>query len=237
MATSSAKGGKGTVVEAKRKPVPPRVLVVELEEAVDSVRDTLCRALSEKIPDADSKKIESALMRFGLCAAPEQASRSVLSGLGVRATSHDDIVAAVQSAILEFCAGNDCRLRPAVKSALDANANSGGALAFLTSLAPEPASRLVERLGIAGSPGLYSVGLADGGFPTPEQWRRAARDAGGGAPAVALVASRASCKTALIAGLRCVVVPDRFTAAQDFGGADAVIEGERITSRDFAEVL
>jgi beta-phosphoglucomutase-like phosphatase (HAD superfamily) len=37
-----------------------------------------------------------------------------------------------------------------------------------------------------------------------------------------LATCRASCKSALKAGMRCVVLPDDFTSFQDFGGADMV---------------
>ena len=41
---------------------------------------------------------------------------------------------------------------------------------------------------------------------------------------VAVVESAVACNAALEAGLRCVVAPDEFTAYQDFGGADQVVE-------------
>jgi beta-phosphoglucomutase-like phosphatase (HAD superfamily) len=41
---------------------------------------------------------------------------------------------------------------------------------------------------------------------------------------VTVVESAVACNAALEAGLRCVVVPNEFTAYQDFGGADQVVE-------------
>ena len=41
---------------------------------------------------------------------------------------------------------------------------------------------------------------------------------------VAIATSAASCKAAIAAKMRSVVIPDKFTAFQDFGGADVVFD-------------
>ena len=103
MATSSSKGSSDAAASSVRKTAYRRVLVIELEEAADAMRETLCRALAEKIPDADAKKVEAALLRFGLCASPEQAARSLLLGLGVRASTQNDRIASLTEATMRSC--------------------------------------------------------------------------------------------------------------------------------------
>lgn len=237
MATSTTRGekegaeGKGPVAS------PRRVLLVELEEAVEAMRDALCRALAEQIREVDLARIEGALRRSGLTAAPLNAARAVLSALGVRPNTHDDILASVRGALLAHCTADGMRPRAAYRMAFEANAETGGRLTFLTTLPVEVAKSVLERWGLSGAAALHVVPESEHAFPTPELWRRAARETGGGAPAVALTACRPSCRAALLAGFRCLVAPDRFTAAQDFSGADAVLEGTRLEKSDWAEVL
>lgn len=237
MATSTTRGGKEGAAGKEQAASPRRVLLVELEEAVDAMREALCRALAEQIREADLARVEGALLRCGLTAAPLNAARAVLSALGVRANTHDDILASVRGALLAHCTADGSRPRAAFRAAFEANAESGGRLTFLTTLPAETAQSVLERWGMSGAAALHPVPESDHAFPTPELWRRAARETGGGAPAVALVACRPSCRAALLAGFRCVVAPDRFTSAQDFSGADAVLEGARISKSDWAEVL
>jgi hypothetical protein len=51
------------------------------------------------------------------------------------------------------------------------------------------------------------------------------------------MATRAvACRSALKAGMRCVGVPDEFTASEDFSGADSVVSGGG-TSTGFRDLL
>ncbi len=72
---------------------------------------------------------------------------------------------------------------------------------------------------------VHPTGLGPTTFAEPGVWRQVAGllclPAG---RAVALVSTSASCHAAIRAGLRCVAVPDAFTAFQDFSGADMVSE-------------
>jgi beta-phosphoglucomutase-like phosphatase (HAD superfamily) len=50
-----------------------------------------------------------------------------------------------------------------------------------------------------------------------------------------LVSSNTACKAALAAGLRAVAIPDDFTAHQDFGGADIIVDSA--SDIDAGEIL
>ena len=65
---------------------------------------------------------------------------------------------------------------------------------------------------------------ADQIYPTAETWSKLAHHCGL-APrrCVALVSSAGACRAALAAGMRCIGVPDEFTAYQYFGGADFLV--------------
>ena len=62
--------------------------------------------------------------------------------------------------------------------------------------------------------------------PSADSWQRLARGMRlAPAACVALVAGAGACRAALGAGMQCVVVFDEFTAFQDFGGADLIVDG------------
>jgi beta-phosphoglucomutase-like phosphatase (HAD superfamily) len=70
-----------------------------------------------------------------------------------------------------------------------------------------------------------SAASADKPYPRADAWEGLAR-AMSILPGrcVALATSGDACKAALAAGMRCVAVPDRFTAFHDFSGADLVAD-------------
>ena len=84
---------------------------------------------------------------------------------------------------------------------------------------------------------LASSGLADQGvdlhvfveaerhFPRVDCWMKVVRQVAKSPRAcIAIAGCRDSGKSALSSGMRCVIIPDRFTGHQDFSGADAVLE-------------
>ena len=54
---------------------------------------------------------------------------------------------------------------------------------------------------------------------------------------VAVVSSQVACKGALTAGASCIVVPDEYTAFQDFGGAMMVLDSLRDEKPDTMQDL
>jgi beta-phosphoglucomutase-like phosphatase (HAD superfamily) len=219
---------------------PSRWLIVELEEAVDQQRAELCREMASRLKDTDVSKIEEILIRYGLCAAPMQAARAIASALGLRAAVQESLLKAMQKWLEERYLDEHTALRPAYAAAIEACRESGRGVAFLSS-APETAAQgLFRRFAPETMVGrLHVLPLGEGLFPSIEQWQMAAQATGAmTSNCTALVAVRSSFKSALAADLRCVAVPDRFTQAQDFSGADAVFESDTTPSkRDFLEVL
>ena len=64
-----------------------------------------------------------------------------------------------------------------------------------------------------------------GSFPRADVWLKAAKSLSKTARfCVAVTSSQVSAKSALSAGMRCVVAPDSFTNHQDFGGADLILD-------------
>lgn len=232
MATDSSKSGKET---APVERTPQKLVMLELEEALEGVRAALVTSLATALREKDEKKIEDALIRYGLCAAPEQAGKAVISALGVRPASHASILETLRMEMTAFLSQGNGRWRPAISAILSLQSR----ILLLSSL-PEEASRsLVSRMGVGENAVLVGVPLTEAIYPSPDLLRRVAREAGvSAAQTTMLVSCRSSYKSALLAGFRCVVAPDRYTAHQDFSGADAVFDVDSPPARaELAEAL
>ncbi len=224
------------------RPAPSQWLIVELEEAIEGYREDLCRFIADRLKDTDETKVGEVLIRCGLCSAPEQAVHAVATALGVKASTLESLVLAAKKWLEQRYASAPIQVRPSYAAAIEACNERGRGVAFLTTAPEEVAQTLFRRLEpdtVCGR--LHVVALGDGTFPSPDQWRLPVRAAGVSlSQCAALTTCRSSFKSALIAGLRCVVAPDRFTQAQDFSGADAVFELSANASpskSDFLEVL
>ena len=96
----------------------------------------------------------------------------------------------------------------------------------LTCLDGSVADRLMSLLGLdARGIVLFKSDSCDRGMPTPDCWLRLARQVEVlPTRCMVLASSAVSCKSALMAGMCCTAVPDEFTACDDFGGADFVMD-------------
>ncbi len=165
--------------------------------------------MTAHLRDADEAKVESFLLRCGLCGSPEQAARAVATALGVKASTLGDLLKAVHQWQRETYASESTPLSGVHTAVLEAAKERGMGVAFL-SAAPETAAqslfRRLEPLAVAAR--LYVVATGEKLYPTMDHWRSAAQACGGGRRnGVALVSTRCSFKSALAAGLRCVAAP------------------------------
>ncbi len=239
MATGQTKDGKEAATAVELKPTPKKILIVELEEAVEGLRAALVRALAAALSEKDENKIGETLSRYGLCAAPEQAAKAVISVLGVKPSSHAAIVESIRTELMAYLAHGDCRWRPAFAAALEAARGLPARVIVLSSFPEDVSAPLLSRLNPGELANLVAVSLTESTYPGPDLLLRTLREAGFPASqTTVLVSTRSSCKSALLAGLRCLAAPDRFTAHQDFGGADAVFDVESAATKSvFMEAL
>jgi len=219
---------------------PVQWVFVELEELFEGVRDAICQIVAESLKESDLSKVERLLIRCGLCGSPLQAARSLASALGAKAATIDSIVDAVRDRIHAMMASDSPQLRSGYAVALEAAREQNRGVVALTTWPEDFAGPLFERLATGLTAQIRSFPLPDEGtFPATDQWRSAAQ-AVGASPvhSIVIVTTRASFKTALVAGFRCLAVPDRFTQAQDFSGAARVIEyGDPVEKALFLEAF
>lgn len=104
--------------------------------------------------------------------------------------------------------------------------NHSAQFAAITALPDELARGVIDRAGLAGDTlKVFSLPDSEKGFPRVEAWMKVCRSLNRNPRScVAVTSGHDPCKAALSAGLRCIALPDEYTAHHDFSGADAVIE-------------
>ncbi len=180
----------------------------------------------------------SAYARYCLAMQPSAYVKRLLQLFDKPRISADKLTADVEKAIKAAFAGQAVKLSVFARQLLDAARERGLATGFVTALGTDSAQQLLAKVGLSDS-GPVIARQSGEGQASFEQWSRAARTV---VPhprlALAVVSDAVSHKAALSARLHCLVLPTRFTAAQDFSGADFVIdEGADLPTDDVLGLL
>jgi len=214
--------------ETRKKTAPPPVsigLLFELEKLAMPGQRLLFEACQKVLKDKQVTLTPVLWARFGLTTSLVKGLGRLLATLAKKSLVADKLASAIQDIFFREIA------RPAVKLNADLNALLTeaaklnikiGALSFLPD---EQAQALLVHLGLQERVRLHVMQKAAASVPTPDCWLMTCKAIA--VPVrccVALVENDVACNAALEAGLRCVVAPDEFTAYQDFGGADQVVE-------------
>ncbi len=197
-----------------------------------AVYATMERVLAEK----------SMTLDFGLFAKhciplpPALAIPAIVEAVGNKRVSSEKLVAAFEEGFRQSVLSSDCAVNNVVvKLVAEARARDI-AVGAISTLDEELARAVAERVGIHGDlQFLLPNSVEDRNFPSADSWLKLARNLSvTPGQCVALATSSGSCRAALSAGMSCVVVPDRHTAFQDFGGASCVADS---LDRDLIESI
>ena len=214
--------------ETRKKTAPPPVsigLVFELEKLAMPGQRLLFEACQKVLKDKQVALTPVLWSRFGLATPLAQGLGRLLATLDKKSLAADKLARAMQDMFFREIARPTVKLNAALNTLLTEAAKlniKSGALSFLPD---EQAQALLVHLGLQERVCLRVMQKAPVIVPTPDCWLMTCKAIG--VPVrccVAVIESAVACNAALEAGLRCVVVPDEFTAYQDFGGADQVVE-------------
>jgi putative hydrolase of the HAD superfamily len=124
-----------------------------------------------------------------------------------------------------FVDGN-IKLNEGMATVIDAAIADGAQIGALSVFDDKTTAKIMEKLELdkKGAETLTN-GPEDKNVPSTDAWLKLAKTMKV-APSccVAIASSSRSCKAALSAGMRCAVVPDKFTSFQDFSGADLILD-------------
>ncbi len=200
-----------------------RGLVLEFENIVFAGRQLKYVALERVLQDRNLTLTPIVFSNFALHALSSKAWDELLAALGKKKLSIEKLDQDFKAQYRQALEKNTLRPNPWLEPLLAAAARASVSLGALSNLPAELVPELVERLGLQGK--LEVQAQAENGHPTPDGWLKLAKAMALPAQAcLALTTEALSCRSALVAGMRCVVLPDAYTSHQDFGGADLVLE-------------
>ena len=214
--------------ETRKKTAPPPVstgLVFELEKLAMPGQHLLFEACQKVLKDKQVALTPVLWSRFGLANPLAQGLGRLLATLDKKSLAADKLARAIQDMFFREIARPTVKLNAALNALLTEAAKLNIKIGALSFLPDEQAQALLVHLGLQERVRLRVMQKDPMSVPTPDCWLMTCKAIG--VPArrcVAVVESAVACNAALEAGLRCVVVPDEFTAYQDFGGADRVVE-------------
>lgn len=214
--------------ETRKKTVPSPVftgLVFELEKLAMSGQRLLFEACQKVLKDKHVTLTPVLWSRFGLANPLAQGLGRLLATLDNKSLVADKLAREVQDVFFREITRPAVKLNAALNVLLTDAAKLNIKIGALSFLPDEQAQALLVHLGLQERVSLRVMQKAAVSVPTPDCWLMTCKAIG--VPArrcVAVVESAVACNAALEAGLRCVVAPDEFTAYQDFGGADQVVE-------------
>lgn len=200
------------------------VLVFELEGAAVNGRAKLYDVLQDAFKDAGLSLTKFQFARYCLHGAVPDIIAKVVAELG-----QGKIKDGAEEALFnDFSAsfGKNVQVHPIFSAVLAEAASRGMAMHAVTILPEDSAKQALEAAGLAKhNVEVHAFPASERHFPRVDCWMKVVRVAAKSPRScIAVIGCRDSGKSALSSGLRCVVVPDSFTAYQDFGGTDAVLE-------------
>lgn len=214
--------------ETLKKNAPPAVstgIVFELEKMAILGQRLLFEVCQKVLKDKQVALTPVLWSRFGLAANLEQGLGRFLATLDKKSLAADKLAGVIREGFYRELAKPAVKLNGALNSLLTEAAKLNIKIGALSFLPDEKAQALLVHLGLQERVKLRVVKKDAINVPTPDCWLMTCKAIN--VPArrcVAVVESAVASNAALEASLHCVVVPDEFTAYQDFGGADQVLE-------------
>ena len=164
---------------------------------------------------------------------------TLLPAIGAKESSADKVVAATNESLSEFFLSK-AALNPGIAKLVHAAESRNVAVGVISGLGDEASEQLMNKLELSATGAkLLVVKDLEKGYPRADSWLKAAKQISR-APrnCIVITSCQTACKSALNAGMRCIVVTDEYTSHQDFSGADLVLENwEEMSAKDMLDAL
>ena len=216
-------------------------VLLSLEGVAGSERHATFHVLVSILGDRGAKLSPAHVSRFCLSSSPESYLDDLLAAIHVPRQAADNLAEDVRGGIAMRLSSKSASLPKGLREILEAARNETGArLAALSGLTQATTAALMESLGLGDLGVELSVLHRDEEdvFPRADSWLKLAKNVGRSPQECVVIAgSQIEAKSALSAGMRCIAVPDTFTAFQDFGGANLVVDDLDDVSMDEVRTL
>ncbi len=206
----------------------PYALLFELEGVAIEARKAEFEVLQSLLREHKVDVTAHHFSKHCLNTSPRHYLPDLLELLGARKISANKLAEEIDSGMALYFSSSEAVLRSTLQAVLAAAAERDMPLAMLTAIKPSTAESLMKQLGLdQWNVQLFDFERQDRVFPRADSWLKMAKSLSRTPrQCLALAGSMVSSKSALSAGMRCVVIPDEFTLFQDFGGADVVVDSD-----------
>ncbi len=209
-------------------PRSPYAILVELEGAAVQARLAEYEALRSLLRDHKLDVPKQLFARHCIHASPSVYLPALLDALDAKKQASDELAKEIKSGVTMYLSSAEAHLNPVVGKLLTVAHDRHMDVAILTGEKESVAQALVGRWGgNHARTKLFAYEPGSKPFPRADVWLKVAKSLSRTPrQCIVLAGSSFSAKTALSAGMRCIAVPDEFTAFQDFSGTDAVLESQ-----------
>lgn len=200
-------------------------LIFELEYVATKVRRVEFEAIKSAVAGKGVELTPVLFSRSKMSPLHRKVITDVLTLSDKRSDAIEKAVAEVDKTVAAFCE-NEAELDPGLLKLIKASQERGVPVVTFTALPKELAVKLMNRLGLdkMGVELIVPEEVKES-FPRADDWLKMLKQSNkDNVTLVAVVSSQVACKGALTAGASCIVVPDEYTAFQDFGGAMMVLD-------------
>lgn len=211
-------------LDAAAHVVSPYALIIELEGSLTGGRRMIFDVLKKLFKKEKLNLDEATFICHALGAAPLDAIPELIAVLDGEGVSVDKLQAAFLAALQSGDA--ELNLAPVLRKLLDTARAQGIPVVAASCLPAEVAEVVFGKSGLAeAGVTLHAVTGKSVCCPGRQDWQEISRGLSRlSRRCFAVVSTGAACHAALSVDLRVIAVCDEFTAAQDFGGAEAVYD-------------
>ncbi len=226
-----------TAGKPEQKVTAKPLIIMDLDYAAFDGRRVVFKAAQAALKAAGTELTQPQFSRIALIAHPVYIAEALAEFAGNEKVDAEELGVTLQDAMHEAFRSGKVKFSEKTQALLDAAKPLGVDLAAFTTLPEDIATAALEKAGLpADAIEIAAYPDCDKHFPRVDTWLKICRgQSKTSRSCVAVAAGQEAAKTALAAGMRCVVIPDDFTAFQDFGGADAVIDS--LDDADFKKLL
>ncbi|MFC1497820.1 hypothetical protein ACFLS1_05000 [Verrucomicrobiota bacterium] len=208
------------------KETPQSAILFELENIAVNGRQIIYDVLKSVL---DGKSIEltpAVFSRYCLRPSVNDYLPDLLASKKKSQLSENKLIAEISSGIKLSFTDSAVKVEKKLGKILKLASQQNILMGALSGLDEEVARQMADNLGLTNKGVcLLSCPSGDKNYPAADTWLKLAKEMSVlPTLCVALVTNSISCKAALSAGMQCVVIPDKFTSHQDFGGSDYVID-------------
>jgi beta-phosphoglucomutase-like phosphatase (HAD superfamily) len=208
----------------KERQAKNRAILVELETVAVNGRKTLCDIIFKVLEKNGISCKLTDYSRYFLDRPLEEALRKIIADRKADVAA-ESLLHPIEDALRTWSAGPR-KWHPALLSLLNKRRAMGLSCGIVCSIGDDLLTELKKTIQVEEDDDLVFMATHPRGRPpTSDFWLKLARTLHA-APShcLALCGSMRSAKSAIAAGMRCLVVEDEFNAFQDFGGADYVAD-------------